>query len=286
MILLLSTVVSGTKYGVLGWGFVEVAYLGVTCATLGLAGLRLAQLVARARRLIETGYGHSAVRPALLSADGELDADDRTPSRRITAAQGALGAAATVGSLFLADASGALFPYIGFAGSIAIPTLMLRRLVTRRRGKEGWWSKLLRGKVGLGLFRFAAIGLRTRPAAMPAAGEPTSVALRSELTALFAALPSDQRAAFGDLPDLAGRLERQAELLRDRTPDPESDRRLQSVVAALELLRLDLLRLSAADADMDDLTRDLEQARRVSDDIEARLQAHDEMGRILSSDAP
>ena len=75
-------------------------------------------------------------------------------------------------------------------------------------------------------------------------------------------------------------------MLRDRTTDPESDRRLQSVVGALDLLRLDLLRLSAADADVGELTRDLDQAMRLSEDIEARLQAHDETGRMLSTDLP
>jgi hypothetical protein len=130
------------------------------------------------------------------------------------------------------------------------------------------------------MFRAASLGLGKR-ASMPAIGEPTSVALRHELATLFAALPAAQRSEFGALPELAVRLERQAELLRDRTPNPETDRRLQSVVAALEMLRLDLLRLSAADVDTGDLTRDLDDARRLSDDIDARLEANEEVHRLL-----
>jgi hypothetical protein len=53
------------------------------------------------------------------------------------------------------------------------------------------------------------------------------------------------------------------------------------VVAALEMLRLDLLRLSATDLDTGDLTRDLDDARRLSDDIDARLEANEEVHRLL-----
>jgi serine/threonine-protein kinase len=266
--------------------FVEVMYFAASTATAGLAGLRIAQLIARARRLIQSGYGHSAVRPALLAAAIDGDGDVRVSSRRSTAAEGVLAILGTAGSLYLGTLTSAVLPIIGFAGSVAIPTLFLRRLFVSRSGEDSRWSRMLRGRMGRALFRIAAIGLRERPVELPAAGEPTSVALRSELTALFDALPGAQRSAFGELPDLALRLERQAAILRDRTPDPETDRRLQSVVAALELLRLDLLRLSTADADTSDLTRDLEQAKRVSEDIEARLQANVEVNRLLSSDSP
>ena len=134
------------------------------------------------------------------------------------------------------------------------------------------------------MFRVASIGLGKRAPQLPVAGEPTSVALRTELATLFDALPGEQREAFVDLPSLALRLERQAEALRDRTPSPETDRRLQSVVAALEMLRLDLLRLTATSIDTGDLTRDLDEARRISDDIDARLQANDEVRRLLRPD--
>jgi serine/threonine-protein kinase len=273
-------------YDGFGAAFLEAMYVAASAATMGLAGLRITQLVARARRLIQSGYGHSAVRPALLAAEGDGEAESRTPSRGSTAAQAALAIAGTVGSIWLGTFSGFGLPLIGFAGSLTIPTLFAHRLFGGRAGQEGWLARMLRGKLGRGFFRLASIGLRNQASALPAAGEPTSVALRSELTALFDALPDSQRTAFGDLPDLALRLERQAAILRDRTPNPETDRRLQSVVAALELLRLDLLRLSAADADTSDLTKDLSEARRVSEEIEARLQAQVEVNRLLSPDSP
>ena len=265
--------------------FILVMYMSVSASMAGLAGVRLAQLVARARRLLEAGYGHSAVRPALLAEARDHDAEERPPrtaGRMLT--EVALGIAGTVGSVGLANLDGTAFPMLGLAGSVVIPTLVIRRVFESRRAQDGWWSRLLRGRFGGAMFRVASIGLGKRAPQLPVAGEPTSVALRTELATLFDALPGEQREAFVDLPSLALRLERQAEALRDRTPSPETDRRLQSVVAALEMLRLDLLRLTATSIDTGDLTRDLDEARRISDDIDARLQANDEVRRLLRPD--
>ena len=54
------------------------------------------------------------------------------------------------------------------------------------------------------------------------------------------------------------------------------------------MLRLDLLRLQAASADaaLGDLTTDFENARRLSDEIEARLRGNDELARLLEAEAP
>ena len=280
-----ATVMPRPPGNLFGMSFVIVMYLAVTFSMAGLAGVRIVQLLARARRLLVAGYGHSAVRPALLGEAREQDLEERAPtSVKRTMTEVALGVAGTVGSIFLLGAApGDTLQLIGFTGSVAIPVLVVRRALEARRAQGGWWSRLLRGPVGRWMFRAASLGLGKR-ASLPAIGEPTSVALRNELATLFAALPSAQRSEFGALPELAVRLERQAELLRDRTPNPETDRRLQSVVAALEMLRLDLLRLSAADVDTGDLTRDLDDARRLSDDIDARLEANEEVRRLLRSD--
>jgi serine/threonine-protein kinase len=264
-----------------GMSFVIVMYLAVTISMAGLAGIRVVQLLARARRLLDAGYGHSALRPALLGEAREQELDKRAAmSAKRTLAELGLGVAGSVGSFFLLGAPGDALQLLGFAGSIAIPTMVIRRAFESRRTQGGLWSRLLRGPVGRWMFRTASLGLGKR-ASMPAIGEPTSVALRQELATLFAALPGPQRTEFGALPELAERLERQAELLRDRTPHPETDRRLQSVVAVLEMLRLDLLRLTATDVDTGDLTRALDDARRLSEDIDARLEANEEVSRLL-----
>ncbi len=279
---ILATVIPRPPGNLFGMSFVIVMYLAVTFSMAGLAAVRVVQLLARARRLLEAGYGHSAVRPALLGEAREQDLEKRAATTvKRTMTEVALGVAGTVGSIFLLGAApGDTLQLIGFTGSVAIPVLVVRRALEARGAQGGWWSRLLRGPVGRWMFRAASLGLGKR-ASLPAIGEPTSVALRHELATLFAALPGARRGEFGALPELAVRLERQAEVLRDRTPNPETDRRLQSVVAALELLRLDLLRLSAADVDTGDLTRDLDDARRLSDDIDARLEANAEVHRLL-----
>ena len=283
----LAAMKSGSSGGMIAFGmsFVIIAYMGSGAAMAGLAGIRGAQLVARARRLLKSGYGHSALVPALLGDAHEQDASEPpSRSRTQTIVEILFGAAATVGSLFLADANGDVLPMFGFAGSVAIPTLVIRRILESRPAQGNWWSRLLRGRLGRAMFRLAGLRLGTTAPHLPAIGESTSVALRDELTSLYAALPSSQRNDFAALPELALRLERQAAVLRDRTPNPETDRRLQSVVAALEMLRLDLLRFTLTDVDTADLTRDLDEARRLSDDIDARLHGDDEVGRLLRSD--
>jgi len=247
--------------------------------------VRFGRLVSRARRVRKVGYGHSAVRSALLADVREYDSDHSPRSAWRNRTEIALGLAGTAGSVVLADANGIVQPLLGFAGLVAIPTLGMWRVLEARRTQDSWWSRLLRGRFGRALFRVEGLTIWRRPPELPVAGEPTSLMLRTELTALFHALPSKQRKAFTDLPSLAIRLEAQAEVLRERTSNPETDRRLQSAVAALEVLRLDLLGVKAAAIDTDDLTRDLDDARRVSDDIDARLRASAEVERFLWSDA-
>ena len=152
--------------------------------------------------------------------------------------------------------------------------------MSRAQGAHSWWHRHLRGAFGKTLFRAASVGLDASPA-MPAIGEPTSLALGSAVEALFNALPDVQRKRFAELPGLVAKLERSAVELRRRTPDPDLDQRSTIVVAALESLRLDLLRLHAASASPDDLTRDLEAAQRIGDDIAAQLAARESVERIV-----
>jgi eukaryotic-like serine/threonine-protein kinase len=268
-----------------GIAIILVMYLAVAASTAGLAAVQFARLVSRARRLRKAGYGHSAVRSALLTDAREHDTDRSPPRAWRTWAEIVLGLAGTAGSVVLANAHGIVLPLLGLAGSVAIPTLGVWRVLEARRAQDSWWSRLLCGRFGRALFQVVGLAIWRRPPELPVAGEPTSLVLRTELTALFDRMPSKQRAAFADLPSLAIRLEAQAEALRERTSSPETDRRLQSAVAALELLRLDLRRVKAAAIDPGDLTRDLDEARRVSDDIDARLRANAEVARFVWSDA-
>jgi hypothetical protein len=92
---------------------------------------------------------------------------------------------------------------------------------------------------------------------------------------LFAALPAGLRAPLGDVPAVIQRLE--AEALASHGGDGAAEEREASAVAALESLRLDLLRLSAGGAPRGELTRDLADAERIGEQIDASLAERDEI---------
>jgi CRP-like cAMP-binding protein len=61
--------------------------------------------------------------------------------------------------------------------------------------------------------------------------------------------------------------------------------RLERTVAALELLRLDLLRLSAGVVTFDDISLDLTRARELGTDIDLRIDARREVDSLIADTA-
>ena len=174
-------------------------------------------------------------------------------------------------------------------------------------------ERLMTGRFGRLLFRLAGIGLRQPERAAPAVGERTEVVLALAADGLFDELPSDVRRRFPQVPEAIGRLEAQAARLRARgvglsdalakvdiaaggtqvasrrsaAEDMEVARRaarerLATVVAALESIRLDLLRLHAGVGSPDDLTADLERAREIGSTVDRELDAQRDVERLLS----
>jgi serine/threonine-protein kinase len=259
-----------------GLGFVlEMAsYAGVAAAMGGLIVLRLAQVVASARRLLRSGYGHSAVAPTLLLE--ERAADEREPTR-ISRAGLLLPVAATALAIWLTDSEITPLAFVGLAGSIVIPTVALRKLFERGAGR-GRWSRWLRGRLGRFVFRLARIRLGDTPET-PSAGEPTALALGHAVEELFDALPDPQRRQFAEVPRLVAQLEADALALHARHGTPERDARYAGAIAAIETLRLDLLRMHASPSAGGDLTRDIDAARRVGDAIAESLRRVSGAGR-------
>ena len=266
-----------------------VAYSAVGTIALGLAGARLAQLAGRARLLLRGGYEHQSIRPALAIADRE-HLDERTASgearrearwRPWTIA--GVGAAATYGSVLLSNAQvHGLLQFVGFMGSVIVPTVSLRRIWDHvRRDRPSLWGRVFSGRVGRWLFGVAGAGLRERPPAVPAAGEPTAIALGRAASAVFDGLPAGDRASLADVPRLIERLEADAVALGARRDDPRAAERLATVVAALETLRLDLFRLQAGALTRDALTSNIEAVRRIGEDVDARLAGETEVERLL-----
>ncbi|HEU5219468.1 MAG TPA: hypothetical protein VFU23_12485, partial [Gemmatimonadales bacterium] len=132
------------------------------------------------------------------------------------------------------------------------------------------------------LWMAGARGKLTRRAV---AGEPTEVALAEGANELFGTMPADLQRRFADVPRVLERLEVQARRLRGSSADPGGER-LASTLAAMESVRLDLLRLKAGAGTPDDLTADLESARKVGERIEGLLDALREVEAGLRTPTP
>jgi serine/threonine-protein kinase len=196
---------------------------------------------------------------------------------------------------------------------ILIGTLAMRPSTgdeeARRKGR-GFGLRLLEGRIGRALLRLSGLGLQVTQQNAPPASQRTEVVLGDAAGALYQALPTPVRHRFPQVPEAITRLERDAAALRDREQAlsraiaqarPErapadtrhesvvnelerartaARRRLATAVAALENIRLDLLRLQAGVGSPNDLTADLEKAREISEAVNAELAARDEVERL------
>ncbi|MDH3497558.1 MAG: serine/threonine protein kinase [Gemmatimonadota bacterium] len=258
--------------------FGAAVFIPASALAVGLAGARFTQLMSRARQLARQGYDYASVRPAAVLEQRHVDAETALAPgavrgmRRETWWLTGVGAAKTALFVWLTtiDAPIAL-NFLAAAGAVMVPVVTVRILWgDLRHGKPSVWSRVLQSRVGRWLFGVAGIGLR-REATRPVAGEPTALALGKAAGDLFRALPPGQQARLADVPSLIRRLEADALALRADATDPETNGRLATAVAALETLRLDLLRLHAGTGTLDELTRNLEAARRIGDEVDAAL---------------
>jgi serine/threonine-protein kinase len=154
-----------------------------------------------------------------------------------------------------------------------------------RQGKwirrlNGLWQRVWAGRFGRWFFKVAGLGIAPpeRPA-LPSA-DRTEMVLGRSVGEAYEMLTREQRSAARDLPQVVSRLEARAAGLRARgDTGPE----LTNTVAALENLRLALLRLSAGAGSVQDLTVQLERAREIGYQVDAAL----EVGEALRGrDAP
>jgi serine/threonine-protein kinase len=265
--------------------FAPFVFVPIATVLSGLALARFGQVVLGMRDLRREGHGFGALRRALelerhrREEEEPIDPGARRRLVRSSWFYGLLGAVKTAFAVWLATVDGpVLINVIGAAGAVALPALFLRKIWTDlRRGRPGFWHRFLGSRVARWLFRAAGTGLRSRPE-LPAAGEPTAIALARAADQLFLALPDDARRRLEDVPGLIGRLEADAMALRAREGEGEGEgegdgrARLATAVAALENLRLDLLRLHAGRATVDELTRDLARAEQVAREVDALLE--------------
>ena len=267
---------SVTSLAVLGFAFgLDDVFAGVVFYTIsgvsgGLAAIRMARLTADARALLRSGYGLEAVRRGIVVEERSEDA--APPTRSVARAMKWLagGAVLSAGAITLArvDVPMAL-SLVGAAAAVVAPTIAIRRAVKEWLGGHSTLRRWMKGRVGRWIFGAASVGLRNQPRVATLGGEPTVVAIARAADELFAALPDQQRKQLGDVPAVINRLEGEALALRGG--DDAAAEREASAVAALESLRLDLLRLSAGGTPRGELTRDIAEAERIGEQIDARL---------------
>jgi len=95
---------------------------------------------------------------------------------------------------------------------------------------------------------------------------------------VYEALPEAARKQVPDVPAAVEQLEQEAEALRAAGATGE---RLVATVAALENLRLALLKLRAGTGTVGELTLWLERAREIGDYVDRRIEAEGEVNRLL-----
>ena len=182
------------------------------------------------------------------------------------------------------------------------------------------WAWLWTGSLGRLLFRLARPLIRARTLPAPATHRATELALGLAAEKLYEQLPRETRHRLRELPAAIRRLEQDAQRMRARLEDlndvvgfdgavdtgtPTGDlgqrraavaadlrgerdaalRRLGDVVAALETIRLNLLKLHAGATSVQTLTTDLGLAREVSAEIDRLLQGHREAEQALGPTA-
>ena len=199
---------------------------------------------------------------------------------------------------------------VGGVGLWAVGSMVdqRRRDVTGERRIKYWSSRF-----GRWLFKVASAGLSLRAAGAGGTHRPTELALAFAAEDLYAELPSAIRAALPGLPEVLKRLELQARNVRARIEELEQSLaeaqqgaapgaapghrdklvtdltaardlariRLSESVAALETIRLDLLRLRAGGGSVDRITADLAAAGEIGKTVDRLLAAGEEIDRAV-----
>jgi len=199
---------------------------------------------------------------------------------------------------------------VGFGAGVGALSMLQRR----RDVDAEFWGRLWTGRLGRWLFGVARMfaGAKTLPASLT--HRPTELALGMAAEQLYESLPKPTRQQLRELPDVVHRLEEDAQKMRARleelqealsdaghsgNPDPaiaarhnrivadlsaERDlvqQRLKDAVAALETVRLNLLRLHAGTGSVHSLTTDLGLARDLARDIDLQAEGYREIESAL-----
>ena len=198
---------------------------------------------------------------------------------------------------------------VGVASGIGWGAMLQRR----RDVDVEFWGRLWTGRVGRWFFGIARalVGKRALPA--PLTHRPTELSIGMAAEQLYESLPKETQRELRDLPDVVHKLEADAQRTRRRLEELQDalggakvsnadasiaarhDRifadltaerelvhqRLADAVAALETIRLNLLRLHAGTGSVQSLTTDLGLAREVAKAVDLLLEGHREVEKDL-----
>jgi serine/threonine-protein kinase len=280
--------------------FAQLFLIGATAA----ATLRGIETMLSVRRALSRGVAPADLVRALAPApEGPLRPLGAVTSGALLVGGCALALAqAQVSRLALPDA-------IELAGNLLAwllpPTLIQRGLGSLRHssGASGWWYRVVRQPIAQRIVRWLGGRSALRRADALPASEPTEVLLGQAAEAILARLPAAQRGALQALPATARQLADDAMALRveaqalsgkqralratagaDRAQIDalEAEQaavrgRLGTTIAALESIRLDLLRLEASQTLPGTLTDHLEVVR----DLQRRVDANADVRALL-----
>ena len=304
-----------------------VIFVASVLVALGLALEPVVALVTHARKLLEAGYGLDDVRLVLAQDVARRTEEIRFEfGKEVTLVDHGLRLL-TWGSVATAfvGVSAALAGAGETAGMVAVYSLMTTtwsgiigayRNEKRRDAVGEGWLKVLRSRVGKWLFRLGGLGLGTR-ALSGGAHRPTEMAIGIAADRLFEELPKSTKRELEGLPDTVGRLEADAQKMRQRLEEldgvlaeigdepwragaeeraglregveatrDEAERRMTEAVSALERIRLGLLRLHAGAESVESLTADLSSARELSEDLAHLLAGTREVNDLLGLRSP
>ena len=217
-------------------------------------------------------------------------------------------ALATVPSIWLGPLAMDLLAVCAISGSVSLLSAIgyLALLQRRRDVDTEFWSRLWMGRIGQFAFSIARKLLGTRRPEQAMTHRATELSLGMAAEQLFDSLPKESRQALGDLPVLLHRLQVDAQALRKRYAELQEvladagdavageryaelraaraaiHAKLADAVGALEMIRLNLLRLHAGSATVAGLTTHLGLAAEVSAGVERLIAAQGEVERSFA----
>jgi predicted Ser/Thr protein kinase len=178
----------------------------------------------------------------------------------------------------------ALFAALCATVGIILPGRWGRRDLQTELSSRFWNSR-----VGGWVARLAGFGLGRRARAADAAHRATEVMLGAELEDLFDALPRELKRGLDEVPGTIKRLTANAESLRAQVDAAralgeaaeQQQAQMMEAVAALEGLRVGMLRLRAGTVSLEGFTTDLDAVRLIGEKVDRLADARRDLDRDL-----